>query len=332
MSDEWCGWPVVDDQTGWEAAQQILTDAELSDGLPLVPPTRRRLEAMVAGVAGRGDSHGLDAAHVRRPHAQFRRLSMRHRRLPACGAADRAGRGRGDPRTGLQSSGHRHHDRHGLRGALRARRHRAPARRQRRHELPGPRQSRQCQHRPRAAAHHPQYRRRALRCRRHGDHGPARQIHALLRRAQRRPLPHPHRTPRPWRRCERDHRDGDLRHRRSPARRWRGRDARSHPLADRDSDAGRHRHVEHEPQERARRAGRSPAAGDGAEDRAPRRLGCRPRAALSVRPRSGRRARARRHPSHRHRRRRLQDELPADLGRRLADGDGRVAGASRSAS
>jgi hypothetical protein len=31
----------------------------LSDGLPLVPPTRRRLEAMVAGVAGRGDSHGL---------------------------------------------------------------------------------------------------------------------------------------------------------------------------------------------------------------------------------------------------------------------------------
>ena len=30
---------------------------------------------------------------------------------------------------------------------------------------------------------------------------------------------------------------------------------------------------------------------------------------------------ARRHPSHRDRRRRLQDELPADLGRRLADGD-----------
>jgi hypothetical protein len=59
MSDEWCGWPVVDEQTAWEAAQQILTDAELSDGLPLVPPTRRRLEAMVAGVAGRGDSHGL---------------------------------------------------------------------------------------------------------------------------------------------------------------------------------------------------------------------------------------------------------------------------------
>ena len=59
MSDEWCGWPVVDDTASWESAQQILTDAELSDGLPLVPPTRRRLEAMVAGVAGRSDSHGL---------------------------------------------------------------------------------------------------------------------------------------------------------------------------------------------------------------------------------------------------------------------------------
>jgi hypothetical protein len=55
---EWCGWPVVDDAAGWETAQQILTDAELSDGLPLVPPTRRRLEAMVAGVAGHGDSRG----------------------------------------------------------------------------------------------------------------------------------------------------------------------------------------------------------------------------------------------------------------------------------
>ena len=59
MSDEWCGWPIVDDAASWETAQQILTDAELSDGLPLVPPTRRRLEAMVAGAAGRSESHGL---------------------------------------------------------------------------------------------------------------------------------------------------------------------------------------------------------------------------------------------------------------------------------
>ncbi len=56
---EWCGWPVVDEQTSWEDAQQILTDAELSDGLPLVPPTRRRLDAMVAGAKARSDALGL---------------------------------------------------------------------------------------------------------------------------------------------------------------------------------------------------------------------------------------------------------------------------------
>jgi hypothetical protein len=56
---EWCGWPVVAETTAWEAAQQILTDAELSDGLPLVPPTKARLDAMVAGIADRTRSHGL---------------------------------------------------------------------------------------------------------------------------------------------------------------------------------------------------------------------------------------------------------------------------------
>jgi hypothetical protein len=56
---EWCGWPVVDDSTAWETAQRILADAELSDGLPLVPPTRRRLEAMVAGLNNRSDSRGM---------------------------------------------------------------------------------------------------------------------------------------------------------------------------------------------------------------------------------------------------------------------------------
>lgn len=56
---QWCGWPVVDEQTSWEDAQQILTDAELSDGLPLVPPTRWRLEAMVAGVKGRSEALGM---------------------------------------------------------------------------------------------------------------------------------------------------------------------------------------------------------------------------------------------------------------------------------
>jgi hypothetical protein len=56
---EWCGWPVVGEATAWETAQQILADAELSDGLPLVPPTKARLDAMVAGIGERTRSHGL---------------------------------------------------------------------------------------------------------------------------------------------------------------------------------------------------------------------------------------------------------------------------------
>jgi len=57
--NEWCGWPVVSETTAWEAAQQILADAELSDGLPLVPPTERRLQAMVGVVGDRGASRGM---------------------------------------------------------------------------------------------------------------------------------------------------------------------------------------------------------------------------------------------------------------------------------
>ena len=67
---EWCGWPVVPETTAWEAAQQILTDAELSDGLPLVPPTKARLDAMVAGIADRNALARPDAADVRRHHTR----------------------------------------------------------------------------------------------------------------------------------------------------------------------------------------------------------------------------------------------------------------------
>ena len=56
---EWCGWPVVSEQAGWEAVQSVLAEAELSDGLPLVPPTQRRLEAMVAGITARGEPAGM---------------------------------------------------------------------------------------------------------------------------------------------------------------------------------------------------------------------------------------------------------------------------------
>jgi hypothetical protein len=56
---EWCGWPVVDESTDWETAQKILTEAELSDGLPLVPPTRKRLDAMISGIPNRAESLGM---------------------------------------------------------------------------------------------------------------------------------------------------------------------------------------------------------------------------------------------------------------------------------
>lgn len=56
---EWCGWPVVSETAAWEAVQQQLAEAELSDGLPLVPPTKKRLDAMIAGVANRAESHGM---------------------------------------------------------------------------------------------------------------------------------------------------------------------------------------------------------------------------------------------------------------------------------
>jgi len=47
MSD----WPEIDDRLGLEEAQAQLEAAELGDGLPLVPPTRVRLQRMLAGIA-----------------------------------------------------------------------------------------------------------------------------------------------------------------------------------------------------------------------------------------------------------------------------------------
>lgn len=43
--------PIVAETASFEAAQQLLEDAELSDGLPMVPPTAGRMEAMLAGIA-----------------------------------------------------------------------------------------------------------------------------------------------------------------------------------------------------------------------------------------------------------------------------------------
>jgi hypothetical protein len=52
-------WPVIDGSTDWETAEATLAAAGLSDGLPLVPPTRSRLDAMLAGVADPDASLGF---------------------------------------------------------------------------------------------------------------------------------------------------------------------------------------------------------------------------------------------------------------------------------
>lgn len=52
-------WPVFDEDVAWDDAQEALTTAELSDGLPLVPPTAARLAAMLDGVIDPVASHGL---------------------------------------------------------------------------------------------------------------------------------------------------------------------------------------------------------------------------------------------------------------------------------
>lgn len=44
-------WPVLADSVALETAQDVLFDAGLSDGLPLIPPTHRRLTAMLDCVA-----------------------------------------------------------------------------------------------------------------------------------------------------------------------------------------------------------------------------------------------------------------------------------------
>ncbi|MDA1099238.1 MAG: hypothetical protein O2967_09675 [Proteobacteria bacterium] len=54
----WADLPIFEETVPWEEAQAVLEEAELGDGLPLVPPTMQRLQAMLAGVAAPNKSHG----------------------------------------------------------------------------------------------------------------------------------------------------------------------------------------------------------------------------------------------------------------------------------
>jgi hypothetical protein len=53
------GLPVFPESTAWEDVQSALMEEELGDGLPLVPPTHRRLDEMLAGIADPMRSFGF---------------------------------------------------------------------------------------------------------------------------------------------------------------------------------------------------------------------------------------------------------------------------------
>lgn len=52
-------WPIIAETATFEAAQAAVTAAGLGDGLPVVPPTARRLAAMLASVTEPARAHGL---------------------------------------------------------------------------------------------------------------------------------------------------------------------------------------------------------------------------------------------------------------------------------
>jgi hypothetical protein len=51
-------WPIFDADVSWDDAQDTLEQAGLSDGLPLVPPTAKRLMAMLGGLTDSSHPHG----------------------------------------------------------------------------------------------------------------------------------------------------------------------------------------------------------------------------------------------------------------------------------
>jgi hypothetical protein len=56
--ESWHGLPVFPEEVAWEEAQAALEAHELGDGLPLVPPTRPRLDQMLAGIDAPEHSFG----------------------------------------------------------------------------------------------------------------------------------------------------------------------------------------------------------------------------------------------------------------------------------
>ena len=79
---EWCGWPVVDEATGWEAAQQILTDAELSM-IELLPSSLSMAQiAVELDIAVSEEARGM-------MHTIYRKLGASSRRTAVAAAFER---------------------------------------------------------------------------------------------------------------------------------------------------------------------------------------------------------------------------------------------------
>jgi hypothetical protein len=55
---EVAGFPLFEPSVSWESAQTRLQEEDLSDGLPLVPPTQARMQAMLEGIAAPSEVHG----------------------------------------------------------------------------------------------------------------------------------------------------------------------------------------------------------------------------------------------------------------------------------
>ena len=81
------------------------------DGLPVVPPTAARVDAMLAGVGEPDDVLGLVPPLFEGADRPRRRLARGAGRLPAGGAADRGRGGAGGAGGPLQPAGHRDDDR-----------------------------------------------------------------------------------------------------------------------------------------------------------------------------------------------------------------------------
>ncbi len=101
---------MTDEACSAEEAEQALASRGLSDGLPVVPPTKAR-ERDAAGRPGRGPRLGPGAPRDGEPDYPGRRLLLDNRRLPPRRAAGRRRRGPRLPEPGDEPARRANHDR-----------------------------------------------------------------------------------------------------------------------------------------------------------------------------------------------------------------------------